>query len=165
MYKRQLISSAKCSFRKLILCCISILGAPFTSEVLSLEMCIRDSCNPYIRLEAGSLLPHIQAHNTSHKFSCRLPSRLISIKAEPDGSNLRMFPKKMCIRDSLSYICCTALLPDDWLQAENFPLKTSYAHPALMPFPAPVSYTHLDVYKRQSRTIPTNTYCVKLFPL
>ena len=37
----------------------------------------------------------------SHKFSCRLPSRLISIKAEPDGSNLRMFPKK-----SLKWCIC-----------------------------------------------------------
>ena len=30
----------------------------------------------------------------SHKFSCCFSPRLISIKAEPDGSNLRMFPKK-----------------------------------------------------------------------
>ena len=30
----------------------------------------------------------------SHKFSCCFSPRLISIKAEPDGSYLRMFPKK-----------------------------------------------------------------------
>ena len=37
----------------------------------------------------------------SHKFSCCFSPRLISIKAEPDGSNLRMFPKK-----SLKWCIC-----------------------------------------------------------
>ena len=62
---------------------------------------------------------------------------------------------EMCIRDSFFYcvefhILCPFSYNFEAVQLHNFLTIQPHAHSQTRTIPVPVSYTHLDVYKRQS---------------